>query len=657
VTPDAHRYLYFAADLRTAARFDGAGLPATTERHQVELQVPPLAAVANASAELTRLPVEGVVFELTTGLPSTQQLVMVNETLRHGSRAWFYWPGEQAVECVDDDRLESLRRQRTGVKWLTRLAQPVDRAVTIGNRVPTALRWIYRGEFPVRRSDLLTKLTLMSARAQPVALETCGEPGAPPRIPGVGVYMRTDYWTRSTEDTRQVAAELAAVGERLVCLMPRHDPPLDEADVRQVVMDEPRVPMGEDGVVLAPVHYLPIVNAACQTLRPAYLYERLCAGETVGAELSQALQLPYVVQYAGSQDVLREAVGEAAPFYPEIYAKAEELALRQATVVVVPSSSVRDALVARGVDATRVLIHPGDLSNDAPHGTGLGSRLAAFADARTRESRSAATIQTGDAYKDQVQAQWNNNPIGSQYARGSQPQTLEWFLEIEKHRYATYAPWMPKTMEFGGHAGHDVLEVGGGVGTDLAQFAAHGARVTDLDLSAGHLRLAEENFRLRGLEGRFIHHDAESLPFDDRSFDLVYSNGVLHHTPNTLAAVHEIHRVLRPGGRAIVMVYAESSLHFWRKLVWQYGVQQQLLDRMSMGEIMSRSVERTANDARPLVKVYTRPRLRRMFAEFPRVEILQRQLLAEELPYLLQWTLPLSERCLGWNLIIKATKR
>jgi ubiquinone/menaquinone biosynthesis C-methylase UbiE len=657
VTPDAHRYLYLASDLQAAARFEHAELAATTERHHVELHVPPLTTITNASAEATQSPVNGVVLELTTGLPSDQQLAMVMRTLGNGMRAWFYWPGEQAIECVDHDRLESLRRQRVGVKWMTRLAQPVDRAVTIWNRVPSALRWIYRGEFPVRRSDILTKLTLISTRAQPVALETCGEPGAPPRMSGVGVYLRTDYWTRSTEDTRQVAAELAAAGARLVCLMPRHDPLLDEVDVRQVVMSEPRLTIGEDAVVLAPTHYLPIVNAACQALRPAYLYERLSAGDTVGAELSQLLQLPYVVQYAGTEELLREAVGEAAPFYPEVYAKAEELALRQATVVVVPSSSVKDALVSQGVDATRVLIHAGDPSSDAADGAGLGARLAAFADAQARASRSAATIHTGDAYKDQVQAQWNNNPIGSQYVRGSQPQTLEWFLEIEKHRYKTYAPWMPKTMEFGGHAGRDVLEIGGGVGTDLAQFAAHGARVTDLDLSAGHLRLAEENFRLRGLEGRFIHHDAESLPFDDRSFDLVYSNGVLHHTPNTLAVVHEIHRVLRPGGRAIVMVYAESSLHYWRKLVWQYGIQRRLLEQLSMGEIMSRSVERTANDARPLVKVYTRPQLGRMFAEFPHVEILQRQLLAGELPYLLQWTLPISERCLGWNLIIKATKR
>ena len=123
-----------------------------------------------------------------------------------------------------------------------------------------------------------------------------------------------------------------------------------------------------------------------------------------------------------------------------------------------------------------------------------------------------------------------------------------------------------------------MLEIGGGIGTDLSQFARNGARVTDVDLSAGHLALAQENFALRGLHGRFVHHDAESLPFDDNSFDVVYSNGVLHHTPNTRSVVAEIHRVLKPGGQAIVMMYAENSLHYWRELVWQHGTRERRAD-------------------------------------------------------------------------------
>jgi hypothetical protein len=82
-----------------------------------------------------------------------------------------------------------------------------------------------------------------------------------------------------------------------------------------------------------------------------------------------------------------------------------------------------------------------------------------------------------------------------------------------------------------------------------------------------------------------------------------------------------------------------------------------MLERMSMGEIMSRSVERSANEARPLVKAYTKSGAQALFQVFDRVEIVQRQLMAEELPSGLQWTQSFGERILGWNLIVKATKR
>jgi ubiquinone/menaquinone biosynthesis C-methylase UbiE len=266
-------------------------------------------------------------------------------------------------------------------------------------------------------------------------------------------------------------------------------------------------------------------------------------------------------------------------------------------------------------------------------------------------------VVTGDEYKDEVQRQWDNDPAGSHYVKDAPQHTLEWFLEAEAYRYGEYAPWMRETMEFDRHAGEEVLEIGGGMGTDLAQFAKGGAHVTDLDLSSGHLELAKESFRLRGLTGRFVLHDAETLPFPDGSFDVVYSNGVLHHTPNTRDVVAEIRRVLKPGGNAIVMMYAENSLHYWRNLVWAIGLKEGQLQDFSIGEIMSRSVERSDHGARPLVKVYTPAALRRMFDQFDAVEVVQRQLIAPEMPRVLKWmSLARAGRLMGWNLIVKARK-
>jgi len=269
----------------------------------------------------------------------------------------------------------------------------------------------------------------------------------------------------------------------------------------------------------------------------------------------------------------------------------------------------------------------------------------------------STAIATGDDYKDETQRQWDNDPCGSHYVAGASRHTLEWFTKIEEHRYGEYGPWMPELMEFAQHGGQDVLEIGGGMGTDLAQFARHGARVTDVDLSSGHLQIAQENFALRGLTGRFVHQDAETLPFADGSFDLVYSNGVLHHTPNTAEVIGEIFRVLRPGGKVIAMVYAENSLIFWRNIAWAHGVVDTMLERYSIGEVMSRTVEFSEIGSRPLVKVYSAKRLRGLFRQFDGISVQKRQMVSGEVPRLLsrvpaRWV----ARLAGWNLIIKAHK-
>jgi glycosyltransferase involved in cell wall biosynthesis/SAM-dependent methyltransferase len=321
-----------------------------------------------------------------------------------------------------------------------------------------------------------------------------------------------------------------------------------------------------------------------------------------------------------------------------------------------------DLAAALGKNARAALI--GDYSWSR-HVDRLFEALAARRQTETAEPARAAAparkigalpvLQQADAFKVETQKQWNTDACGSHYVQG-EPTTLDWYLDVERHRYQEYAPWMPEVMEFGRHQGHSVLEIGAGMGTDLAQFAKNGARVTDVDLSRGHLEHAQRNFAFRGLTGRFVHQDAETLPFETGEFDVVYSNGVIHHTPNTANLVAEVSRVLKPGGRAIIMVYAENSWHYWVELVYKIGLRQRMLGYFSMGEIMSRTVERSdASGARPLVKVYTEQRLRGLFAGFEIETVLQRQLTPTRWMRrtgLAGWI----EKKFGWNLIIKARK-
>ena len=105
------------------------------------------------------------------------------------------------------------------------------------------------------------------------------------------------------------------------------------------------------------------------------------------------------------------------------------------------------------------------------------------------------------------------------------------------------------------------MEVGCGIGTDLVRFARGGASVTGVDLAERSIELARANVELHGLGGRADLRVAngEALPFDDRSFEVVYGHGVLQYTADARRMVEECRRVLEPGGEAIFMVYNRIS--------------------------------------------------------------------------------------------------
>src|SRR3712207_5143608 len=168
--------------------------------------------------------------------------------------------------------------------------------------------------------------------------------------------------------------------------------------------------------------------------------------------------------------------------------------------------------------------------------------------------------EADETLKDRVRAFWQAHPCGVKFA-DAEAGTRLFYERVEEHRYQK--EWhIPAAADFAGARGLRVLEVGCGLGTDGAQFARAGAAYTGVDLTEAAVQLARRRFELEGLPGEFRVADAERLDFADDSFDLVYSHGVLHHTPDTARAVREIHRVLRPGGRAVVMLYHRDSYNY-----------------------------------------------------------------------------------------------
>jgi SAM-dependent methyltransferase len=209
-------------------------------------------------------------------------------------------------------------------------------------------------------------------------------------------------------------------------------------------------------------------------------------------------------------------------------------------------------------------------------------------------------------------SQWDRDPAGARDAGGAPLDTLEASRAVELARYKEQ-PWMHDTLRFDRFRDARVLEVGVGLGTDHLQFARAGARVTGIDLSPRSLAVARRRLELEGLESDLHLMDAESLGFDDDAFDCVYSFGVLHHVPAPERAFGEIRRVLRPGGAFIGGLYSRRSAVAARyALGWTLGLG---FLRESFGERLSRVVEFSSGDARPLVRLFGARELRAVLHE------------------------------------------
>ena len=179
---------------------------------------------------------------------------------------------------------------------------------------------------------------------------------------------------------------------------------------------------------------------------------------------------------------------------------------------------------------------------------------------------SAVTIDT-------VQAYWDARPCNVRHSR--QPVgSKEYFDEVETRKYYV-EPHIPGFAQFERWRGKKVLEVGCGIGTDTINFARAGASVTAVDLSSESLALARQRAKVFGLEDRisFACADAERLSsaVAPQHFDLVYSFGVIHHTPNPPRAVAEIRQYLSAASEFRMMVYAKNS---WKNIMIDAGLDQ-----------------------------------------------------------------------------------
>jgi SAM-dependent methyltransferase len=223
-----------------------------------------------------------------------------------------------------------------------------------------------------------------------------------------------------------------------------------------------------------------------------------------------------------------------------------------------------------------------------------------------------------------------------------EPYSLQWFLDIEKHRHSRHGRWIPKLLEFAKHSGETLLGLGHGLGTDWAQYAANGASVIVCSPSLAQLEVVRRNFLVRNLAGRFVHAVPTHLPLESSSVDVVCLSSLHHGIDNRESVVEEVYRVLKPGGKVLAVTPARYNVDFWSSLCFFWS-----------GWLRPDKRRPAANPSHRASSI----ELRNLFGRFAEHRIRKRQLRRSELPHVWRW-LPMAvmSRLMGRVLVLKAFK-
>ena len=211
---------------------------------------------------------------------------------------------------------------------------------------------------------------------------------------------------------------------------------------------------------------------------------------------------------------------------------------------------------------------------------------------------------------EQVQDYWDAHTLGLQFVKDG---TLEvgtrgFFNHILPWMGPTRFPWLMERIERESALLKDrhLLELGCGMGFVSAEFIRRGVRVTATDLTSNAIAVTNRHFELEGITAETVETaNALDLYYEDETFDAVWANGVLHHTGDTQKALDEVHRVLKPGGRAIIS-------HFYRRPSWMY----------TLHRVARENIEFERKDP-PVTDFYTEREILNMFDKYEIVEAVQ----------------------------------
>lgn len=252
------------------------------------------------------------------------------------------------------------------------------------------------------------------------------------------------------------------------------------------------------------------------------------------------------------------------------------------------------------------------------------------------------------ALNDEVRSYWEREACGTQEAVVGELEKFsrEWFENVENHRYQV-EPFIHSIVQFTRYHGKKVLEVGVGAGTDHLQWARAGVECYGIDLTNEAIDTTRRRMETYGFHSNLKRIDGEALPFEDRFFDIVYSWGVIHHTEHPDRIIKEIHRVLKPNGVFIGMMYGRRSIKAFR--LWLNYALLKGKPWQSAANAIWNSVESIGT------KAYTTDEIRKLFSQFATVHV-KKLITKSDTSKIPDWLSRMIPDSWGWYITIKAFK-
>lgn len=238
------------------------------------------------------------------------------------------------------------------------------------------------------------------------------------------------------------------------------------------------------------------------------------------------------------------------------------------------------------------------------------------------------TFTNDEKLNNRVQDWWHNNPFN--YFVDVEEGSWEFYREVDRK----FLKWIPFTQKVGGYPfltryidmhglkGKKLLDIACGTGVLTEQFVRMGADVTAIDLTDKAVELTKKRLDLYHLQANVIQGDAQKMPFEDNSFDFVCAWGCLMHMPETEQAIAEIHRILKPGGKMLAMMYHSNSVHLRYCIQLGRGILRLKYLQYDNQALINRYTDGAAVGGNQLAKFYSRKEFRNLFSSFNNVEVM-----------------------------------